>query len=383
MNSQRSTKKVKKTTSNVSNSNKAGKIKKSQKQEPNKEEEKVPYEKEAEQKKKSGHYQKYSEKLFKHDKDSYMKGFIVPSKDKLMAICKLCDPMNQEPFLAQQVSNHIFTKNHYQNTPENERETELKNLKEYLIQGKQEHRGSNLPSNRPEQKDDEETKEYLEFLALCLSERLSFLQISKIGSFLKAMMNNKGSKLKFFSNHSFDKDLIPLLTTNCFGKYLPNKIFADITQNRYSISLDTNTRSGENICAIKVRYAMNEFDKLSQQFSNNLQDKIISIKKLGESCGAETLKNLIQENIFDNHPSLSQNLIGIFSDRGSSLVGAENGLVELLSSSLPLKNLHIPDPCHSFNLVIFHFYHLFPQTLGISFLTFIITSLPLKGKQQN
>jgi len=149
--------------------------------------------------KKNEHYQKFSEKIFKNDKDKYMEKFIVASKDKFMATCKLCDPMSQEPFLAQQVFNHIFTKTHYQNTPENERDKELKDLKDYLNQAKQEPKRLTWSNKSKIQRDEEETKEFLEFIAYCLSERLSFLQTSKIGNFFKEVMNRlEGSKLNFF-----------------------------------------------------------------------------------------------------------------------------------------------------------------------------------------
>ena len=168
------------------------------------------------------HYQKFSEKLFKYDIDGYMKSFILPTKDKLMATCKYCDKKGEEPFLAQQVINHVHTKVHLENTPENERETKLKMLQDSINEGKQRLKTSNLAwkNKSKDQKSEEESKEYLEFISYCLSERLSFLQISKIGTFLKQMISRiEGSKLNFFSTHSFNKDIISNITTNCFGKY--------------------------------------------------------------------------------------------------------------------------------------------------------------------
>ena len=287
-----------------------------------------------------------------------MKSFILPTKDKLMATCKYCDKKGEEPFLAQQVINHVHTKVHLENTPENERETKLKMLQDSINEGKQRLKTSNpaWKNKSKNQKSEEESKEYLEFISYCLSERLSFLQISKIGTFLKQMISRiEGSKLNFFSTHSFNKDIISNITTNCFGKYLVDKIFADISSNRYSISIDTCTVAGENICAIKARYAKNQLDQNSTQSINQIHDKIISIKKLHESSDAHTLMRIVEEKVFNNNEKkLVHNLIGMASDRGSPLVGIDNGLFRLLENSLPQKILHVPDPCHSFNLIIRH-----------------------------
>ena len=198
-------------------------------------------------------------------------------------------------------------------------------------------------------------KEYLEFISYCLAQRLSFLQISKVGAFLKEMFSRaEESKLNFFSNHTFNKDVISNISTDCFGKHLVNKIYHDISNNRYSISIDNCTVAGENICAIKARYATNLPERNSSQL-NQIHDKIISIRKLNESCDAYTLMRIVEENVFNNNEKkLAHNLIGIASDRGSALVGSDNGLARLLENALPQRIIHVPDPCHSFNLIIRH-----------------------------
>ena len=303
------------------------------------------------------HYQKYSDKIFKYDVEGYMKSFILPTTDKLKTICKYCSPKGVEAFLAQQAMNHVFSKAHLENTPENEKNTKLKLLQESINQGKQVTKTANITwkNKNKDQKVEEEMKEYLEFISYCLTQRLSFLQISKVGAFLKEMFSRaEGSKLNFFSNHTFNKDVISNISTDCFGKHLVNKIYHDISNNRYSISIDNCTVAGENICAIKARYATNLPERNSSQL-NQIHDKIISIRKLNESCDAYTLMRIVEENVFNNNEKkLAHNLIGIASDRGSALVGSDNGLARLLENALPQRIIHVPDPCHSFNLIIRH-----------------------------
>lgn len=304
-------------------------------------------------KKKVSHYQKYSDKIFKFDNDGYMKSFIVPGSDKYTAFCIYCDPDLKEPFLAQQAINHVFSKHHSERTPETERETKLKALLDQISQGKQEKQVKNFKwtNKNHEQKNEEESKEFLEFVGYCLAERLSFLQISKLGNFLKSMMNrDEGSQLKFFLSQSFNKEIVSTVASDCFGKYLSNQIYQDLSDHKYSISLDTSTVAGENICAIKARYATNK-----NQISNQIHDRIIAIKKLQEDCNAYTLMRIVEEKVFNgNEKAIAQNLIGVASDRGSALVGVENGLFSLIQKALPQKLIHVPDPCHSFNLVIRH-----------------------------
>jgi len=102
---------------------------------------------------------------------------------------------------------HILSIDHSNNTPEDEMEDyeELRQLlSEEINSGKKKgHEKDNI---------DKDTKDYLDFVAFCISQRLSFNQIELLGKFLQKA--HKDKRLKFLSGFNLIEDLCPSLCKN-------------------------------------------------------------------------------------------------------------------------------------------------------------------------
>ena len=223
----------------------------------------------------------FSENLFKADKDKYMETFIVEDKtSRYHCICNIC---NKETIYAQYAIQHIKSKKHRENTEKLGKKARTK--LEKLLSNINEAKGSRVSSTKTEEQlEEEETKKYLEFVAFALSQRLSFLQIAKIGSFLREMLNRKdGIGLNFFKYQSFDRDFLSNLASDCFRPHLLEDLKPKLLKNKFSFSIDSSTVSGENLCAIKVKYLDQEFDQINNKKTTKICNQVLGVKNLGQS----------------------------------------------------------------------------------------------------
>jgi len=204
------------------------------------------------------HLTLFSDKIFKHDKDNYMKTFIKADKEnKFQAKCEICDG---EVFLAQYANQHIQIKKHREKTEKLQGKRGINKLEKLILAITTNKKQVNNKISK-EEKEIEETKKYLEFVAFALSQKFSFLQVSTLGRFLKDMLNRKdGIGLDFFRWHSFDRDMLSKIAVNCFKPHLIDELKESLQNKRFSFSIDANTVAGENLCAMKVRFLDKEFE---------------------------------------------------------------------------------------------------------------------------
>ena len=306
----------------------------------------------------------FSDNIFKHDKDGYMKSFILEDKEnKYQCYCTLCD---DEPFYAQYVLKHVQIEKHRRSTEKIQGKRGLEKLDKlikYITEGKAV--GDTQEKKTMEEKEEEETKKYLEFVAFALSQKFSFLQVSNLGYFLREMINRKdGIGLNFFKNHSFDRDFLSKIASECFRPYLLGELKEKLMNNRFSFSIDSSTVAGENLCAIKVKYLQKSYNDEMDEIITKANHEVIGIKKLQQSSTAQIFMQIVKEKVFfDDDKKIKGNVIGITTDRAATLMGEESGLITLLKDDLEQNIFHLPDPCHSLSLVIRHSLELLPDEI--------------------
>ena len=121
-------------------------------------------------------FTKFSQKLLKTD---YLEEIIQEGETEKHCYCTLCEC----EILCNNLLKHIQTKKHRKNTPNEEielLETSIQTCKKTDV-------NSLIGTN----KDREDTRGYLEFIAFLMSLKLSYLQIEKIGFFLKDLLQKK------------------------------------------------------------------------------------------------------------------------------------------------------------------------------------------------
>ena len=313
-------------------------------------------------KKENIHLTSFSENLFRFDKEKYMETFILEDKtSKYHCICDIC---NKEKFYAQYAIQHIKSKKHRDNTEKNKGKRALIKL-DKLLDSINEAKGSLYQDDKKTrgQIEEEETKKYLEFIAFALSQRLSFLQIAKLGSFLREMLTRKdGIGLNFFKYQSFDRDFISNLASECFRPFLLDNLKQKLTENKFSFSIDSSTVAGENLCAVKVKFLDQDYDNNTGQRTTKICNQVIGVKKLGQSSNAQTFADIIKEKVlFNNNMEIKKIIIGLTTDRAQTLLGDQAGLITLLRKDFDQQIFHLPDPCHSLSLVIKHSLRMLPE----------------------
>ena len=75
---------------------------------------------------------------------------------------------------------------------------------------------------------------------------------------------------------SFDSELISDLITNCVAKDLKEQLINSLKTSPFSLTLDTCTIMGDQICIVRARYIQEKFDPLlNEKF---LQSRIKSLQ---------------------------------------------------------------------------------------------------------
>ena len=204
------------------------------------------------------------------------------------------------------------------------------------------------PKEQTNEKQD--TNNYLHFIAFAISLNLSYSQIESLGVYLQRA--NREKKLGFFKNYSFDQHLISKITQDCFRPILFEEIQTHLTKTPFSLIIDNASFSGDSICALKVKYLANEWDKDLEENITKVKNKIIALSNLKESSSGHSLKSIIEERLFSSEAIKSQ-FCGMAHDNASSLVSPNCGVVTLLEQS-GKKFFDLKDPCHGLNLTLKH-----------------------------
>jgi len=247
----------------------------------------------------------FSEKLLaKYDVDDYLQdGKVITKTDDFHCQCNYC---KTPPFLAQYLYIHLSTQKHIEKTPSQELET-LKKINQ-KVQNSKEERNDKNKSDKLLETEDLQNQYYLEFIAFALSERLSFSQISRLGKFLKDMqLRSKGNGLNFFKTYNFDQELISMIARESFGPCLLDNLKEKLKKNKYSLSLDSSTISGDNLYALRVRFLDESKDPFSNRPYAIIQNQIIGIHKLEERSDAKTVLDIIRKKVFFDDPEIKSN----------------------------------------------------------------------------
>jgi len=284
-----------------------------------------------------------------------MRSFIKKASN-ISFICQKCEKetlrkTGKSDIFCENLYSHILSDTHQKNT-KNEEEEDYEKLKQ-LIQDKH-FKNKKKTNKKVDEEDyiDDATKDngvYLSFVAFLLAERLSFLQVAKIGKYIQRMIED--GEIDRISNFSFSAEQISKLVTKCYRPTLIEEIQADLKNSQFSFSLDSSTMVGESLCAVKVKYWKNETNK-NHEITSKLQDKLLSITYLKESSNAQTMFRLVKENLLTE--DLQSNFIGYTHDNAESLASQKNGLAGLLKKEVPQFFFDLPDPSHCLSLAIKH-----------------------------
>ena len=280
------------------------------------------------------HGTQFSDKIFRTD---YMKKFIEKGSTDYHGKCEYC---NRE-ILIDNLYDHIKSGKHRIMT----KAQEIQDLDALITEINKYGALRKSKKAMKEEKNsfvEDDNQNYLEFLSYAISERLSFSQISKIGLFLKDMM--KRNKLKFLIDQTFNEEEISLIARECFQKPLLEDIYKNLKTKPFSLIIDNSTVCAENFCVLQTRYC----EKIN--FETVITHKLIKIHKLQNKSDAETMHNIIKEELlFDEE--ISKNLVGIVHDNASSLTGKYHGLVKKMQKEKP-ELFSLKDPCHCINLIL-------------------------------
>ena len=189
-------------------------------------------------------------------------------------------------------------------------------------------------------------KTHFEFLALCQSLNLSFLQTSALGKFLqnKVFQNN----IDFFQSSSFQRGTLSLMI-RAFGRIILDKLRRELIKSPYSITIDSSTIGRKNVTLLKVRYLKDYIDKKGFK-RTSIQNRTIGLKYLKHSSTAETMFEITKEKLLNFGEDIKSNLFGFVHDHASNLSGRYDGLGVLLKKELSRYIFDLKDPCHSLNL---------------------------------
>jgi len=255
------------------------------------------------------HWTRYSEDLLKTD---YLKEIIEEGEYEDEYYCTLCE----RNYVCNGLIRHLKTKKHKNNTPEEDREQLALSIAAYK---KKEGQNGQEPSGR----DREDKRDYLEFVGLLLSMKLSYSQIEKLGSYMADLA--LANRLTFLKGQSFAQEKVSKIATDCFRPYLLQNIFEDIKKTKYSISIDASTIASQSLCAMQVKYLKQEIssDKVAKSV---IVDRTIGISTFKETSTADIYLKMLNDKVLD-HSGVRDNLIGVAHDFASTLSDGPGGLI--------------------------------------------------------
>ena len=135
---------------------------------------------------------------------------------------------------------------------------------------------------------DKDTKDYLDFVAFCISQRLSFNQIELLGKFLQKA--HKDKRLKFLSSFNFDRRFLSKLVQDCFKPIIELDIKEKLAHSPFSLIVDNSTFCGSNVCALKVKYLEKSMKEELKTEVTKIKNKIIALSDLDDKGYPKTPK---------------------------------------------------------------------------------------------
>jgi len=210
---------------------------------------------------------RYSDRIFRND---YMELFIKKGSTEYHANCEYCN----RDILVDNLYDHIKSGQHKKKVDEDEYQDLEDLIKAINDHGALRKTKRQLKKEKEVNESKDDDKNYLEFLAFGMAERLSFSQISKIGLFIKNMIKN--NKAGFIKNNSFDEEEISLIARHCFQKSLIEDIHKKLQSRPFSLIIDNSTICKENYCVLQARY----LEKINNE--TVVTNKVLNIHKLQE-----------------------------------------------------------------------------------------------------
>ena len=284
--------------------------------------------------------------------NAYMKTFIKKhSKDSFKCLkCKddMMKKTGKEYMWCENLYSHISSESHKTNTPKSE-QNKLKELLE-VIRDRYQSKDKTKSQEENDGEKDIDTTNYLQFIAFLVAQRLSYSQIAQTGKFLQKL--EKENSLSFLGTHYFDEEVISKIVSDCFRPALKEELHNNLLNSKYSLSIDTSTMVGQNICVLRAKYL-----KEKEEDGTNLeelQNRIIAISALKDSSRGEALFEIVNEKIFMNNEIIKENLIGLTHDNANSLSGEDNGLIGLIRKERENFVFDLADPCHCVSLALKH-----------------------------
>ena len=278
-----------------------------------------------------------------------MKSFIIKGSKDGFGQCNLCSPQKSQKndkkvleLATENIYNHILNSNQHEfNTPKQDLE-KLEQLRDEIRKVKAQKK------KKSKEKTFDMKNNYFEFISYCLKENLTFSQIANIGQYLHQMaLSNQSGFLSVFS--FTEKEIAKI--TQIIGSHLINQIKEEISQNKFSFSIDSVSNRGENLCAIRVKY-LEEFEDQEKLTRTRIKNRLVGLTALKESSFGKDYFNIVEENLFHFDKKIEENLVGFTHDNASNLSGSRMGLSGLLRQNLNHYFFDLPDPCHCLNLAV-------------------------------
>ena len=300
-------------------------------------------------------------------KNSYEKKILGEHDVKEKCWCKTCS----KSISFQYRKNHLLSNLHWNNTPVDCREKMLVLAKLYDDDWKpseedqaiieDEHsgvkgelnKGNDLGQGSPKflkNLSKEAKSEFLGLICFMITERFSFEQIVRLGNFLQTRYT-KSDKLKFIKDMSWDSEIIRNLINDCVAKDLKERLYKDLENSPFSLSLDTTTLMGDQILAIRTRYLKEIYDETLKTHIPTIQNHILAIENLRASSIGQVFYDIVEERALYNE-TLKNNLVGLCHDGASNLTGKEKGLAGLIGKNIKENFYDLHDPCHCYNLAL-------------------------------
>ena len=272
--------------------------------------------------------------------NEYMKKvFRAVPRDPFRGKCKYCHSGSEKSIWVENLHYHFTSKRHEMKTPNDEKDLLYEAIQDLKSQIKVEVEDENKPN--------ETSKAYLGFLSFCISENLSFSQISSLGKYLKEFIQEYGASI--FKCFSFDREELSKIVSKCIGNSLLEEIKQDLEENKYSFTKDASTIHKENVCALTAKYI-----KKNEDGTSILCNKLIEIEDLEVQNTGKTFFGILKKSLLSSE-KLSSNFIGWSHDHGSNLSSFGKGLRGHLKETFKDKYyFDLDDPCHSLNLALEH-----------------------------
>ena len=189
---------------------------------------------------------------------------------------------------------------------------------------------------------------FLEFITFMISDRYSFEQIVRIGSFMKDKFSRAD---KAITEIGWSPEIIRNLIVHCVAKDIKDSLIQELEASPFSITLDTSTILGDQILVVRVRFLRMEYNSVAMANVPTVHNQIIAVEELEESSTGRTFYEILLRKILFNE-KLKKNFVGLCHDGAGSLSGSGIGLVGQLRKNFKAHFFDLHDPCHCYNLAI-------------------------------